>query len=292
MACDSWTSWISLSGSSGVQSANYRCYESQGYTWRVSCENGSCQEINVFAHYLLDKDLGSGRIVQIEAFDNKQFQGAPKASVQINSFHARKGEWKEAKLVVAPGEYYIRAFIGSTSEVAVPYQLGGMKAVRGNAFGVYGALSAPEKVTVYNDWSRARVPDPVHLKMETLVIDPDTEIPTEARIRFTINVADMTKIQMGRSVIVQLLEDADPSRVATHTFTVATDSLFINGREGKTEIVTKTLEIASYFVFAFVDLNGNGYADDGEPQKLVEADGQPKKFALRENYTLMVQVGI
>jgi len=291
-SCETWTTWIASSGSTTVQGTNYRCFQKEGFAWRTSCTSGSCREINVFAHYMLDRDLGAGRTVQIEAFDNKHFQGAPKASVEINAFHAKKGEWKEAKLMVDPGEYYLRAFIGSTDEVSIPYQMGGMKAVRGEAFGVYGALSAPEKVMVFHGWSGQRAQEPVHLKLDTLVTDPDADVQTQARYRFTIAVADMSRIQMGRSVVVALLDEADPARMPAETFTVATDTLFIAGKEGKSEILTKALEIGSYFVFAFVDLNGNGFADEAEPQVVYQADGQPKKVALREKYTVTIPLAL
>ena len=284
--CKAWTGWINSASSGNSMQAigGYQCTTSGDYSWRTSCKSGACRSIKVFAHYMLEKNLGDSRTVQIEAFDNKFFQGAPAASVEISSFVAKSGEWKEADLIVEPGEYYVRAYIGSIDEVRVPYVMGGMDLVGDQPFGFYGAMSQPQKISVAPEWQNPAV-NPVHVMLDKLVAKPGSEAPTNARIRFSLTVADLTKIQAGRKVIVAFLDEADPQAMPVQKFDLLTDNFFIAGREGKADLVTPALEVESYYVFAFVDLNSNGLVDELEPQVLLQEDGQAKKIRLKEKYT-------
>lgn len=262
----------------------WHCFESEDFTWRTSCQSDSCQEVKVFTHYMLEDDLGAGRVVHIEAFDNQYFQGAPASQVRIANFDARRGEWRDAQLFLQPGEYYLRAFMTTADDTVTPYSLGNMTLVSDQPVGVFGALSGAEMVRVAPR-SQNRFPDPVHIYLDKLFKKPGTEPETNAHLRLNLTVADGSTVADGRQVIVRLLKNRDLSETPAAEFTMASELLLVQGRLGKAEFVSPSLTIGDYLVFVFVDVNGNNNYDDGELAGIHTVNAQPAAIAIRKDRT-------
>lgn len=257
-------------------------------SWRKSCDSEECRELKVYVHYLLTKDLGDGVTVRIEAFDNANFAGSPKGTGEVTGFTAKAGEWKDTTMFLLPGEYYLRAYLRNDQDPgATPYPLGDMQLVAGTPVGVYGALSRPQSVRVEPEASSDTV-DPVHLNLDQLFEKPGTEPPTNARLRLQLSTPDGAEVQDHKKVLVQLHASTDLEHSPVYQFEVASEQLLVDGRKGRAEFVSPSLEEGDYIAFAFLDQNDNGFYDDGELASLFKEDGLAKKIAVRKDRTANV----
>ncbi len=262
------------------------CFEKPDFQWRSSCKSDACQEVPVFAHYMLTDDLGEGRIVRVEAFDNEHFTGAPVGTVRIANFPARTGGWRQASLFLAPGEYYLRGYLtNSLDAAAVPYSLGGMTLVEGQPVGVVGALSGAEMVRVAPR-EQARDAAPVHIYLDKMFKRPGSEPDIKAHLRLQLQLAEGVTVTDGKKLLIQLRQGTDLADAPVATFTVATASFLVQGRLGKTEFVSPSLAEGDYLVLAFVDTDDNGFYDAGEPAQLYTQNQAAAAVKIRKDRTV------
>lgn len=264
--------------------SNLDCYQKDDYTWRTSCKSGACQEIKVFVHYMLTEDIGGTRVVHVEAFDNEHFQGAPVSTVRIANFEAKRGEWRDGQLFVAPGEYYVRAYLTTNDDEVTPYVLGNMQLVGQEPVGVFGASSGAEMIRVQPK-AQNKNPDPVHVYLDKLFKKPGSEPETNAHLRINLAMADGQTAPDGRQVKVELRKSADLAEAPSARFEIATELLLVTGRPGKTEFVSPSLAEGNYVVFVYLDANGNDLFDADEMSLMYQVNQQPFAVAIRKDRT-------
>jgi hypothetical protein len=266
------------------QSKEYEmCFENEDYTWRVNCKSKDCQAVPVFVHYMLTEDLGQSNTVSIEAFDNPRYVGAPVSTIQVQNFMARQnGDYKQAELFLAPGTYYLRAFISNESELLVPYQYQGMELLSEKPIGIYGALSSPASVTVAPK-KVSSFTQPVHITLDKLFKSKNEESDTKAYLRISFNTEENAVIPVSRKVLTQLRTEADLGMAPVVSFTTLTESFLIEGQKGKAELMTTSLPVGKYIVFSFLDANGNEFYDDGELAALHMKNAEAAQIDIRAN---------
>lgn len=264
--------------------SNLDCYQKDDYTWRTSCKSSGCQEIKVFAHYMLTEDIGGKRVVHVEAFDNEHFQGAPASTVRIANFDAKRGEWRDGQLFVQPGEYYVRAYLTTDDDNVTPYVLGNMQLVGQEPVGIFGASSSAEMIRV-GPKSQSKNPEPVHVYLDKLFKKPGSLPDTNAHLRINLAMADGQIAPDGRQVKVELRKGSDLAEAPSHTFEIATELLLVQGRPGKTEFVSPSLPEGNFIVFVYLDANGNDLFDAEEMSELYEVNQQPAAVAIRKDRT-------
>lgn len=255
------------------------------------CVDTSCRDVSVYVHYMVAQELGDGKTVAVEAFDNQHFEGAPVAVETLRDFRARTGEWRELTLPLPAGDYYVRAYLTTEADPNVPYPLGGMQPADQTPVGVYGALAAPKAVHVAPYWQEGGV-DPVHVNLDQLFVKPGSEPDTKARLRVTLAVPADATIPDQRKVIVRLHDSTDLARDPKYSWDVATERFLVQGRPGQTELLTPSLAEGDFILFAFLDANANGFHDDGELAAVYKEDGQPKKLAVRKERTESVTLAL
>jgi hypothetical protein len=273
-----------LEGAGAAGTPTWYCFETEEYQWRTSCRSDGCQQVKVFTHYMLPDELDGHYAVNVEAFDNPAFQGAPVGSVRLADFAARRGSWKESELYLEPGEYYLRAYMTDADAGDVPYVLGGMTLVADRPVGVFGALSGAEMVRVAPR-AQARHPDPVHIYLDKLFKKAGSEPETNAHLRVALAAAEGVEVPDGRQIHVQLRKTSDMAEAPVYDFTMASEALLVQGRLGRAEFVSPSLALGPYVVSAFVDDNGNGLLDAGEPAAVHRVDGLAQALQIAANRT-------
>jgi len=268
------------------------CFQNEEYRWRPSCKSSACQEVPVYVHYMLANDLGAERTVAVEAFDNPNFHGTPKSTVQLTSFDASEaGKFEKTIIYLEPGEYYLRAFVAREDEAVSPYAYQDMELVGDRPLGVHGALSSPEVITVkprdMEHWA-----NPIHIKLDKLFQKPGTGPGTKAFLRINFEVAQTDKIPEARTVVIQLLEDSDINANPQATFNMPTENLLISSHMGKAEFLTPEVNTGTFVVFAFLDANGNGFYDAGELSQLHSLLGEPRAVTIRANRTTPISLAL
>lgn len=269
-----------------------QCYQDGDTQWRVSCKQAECQGVPVYVHYMLTENLGLANTVMVEAFDNPRFLGNPVSSVRVGNFNAnRPGDYRQADLFLAPGEYYVRAYVSQDNETAIPYQYGGMQLISDKPIGVYGALSGVETLVVKPRASQ-RWPAPLNVYLDQLFKKPGNEAPTHANLRVRFSVPQNITVEAGRKVILQLHDDTDLAKTPVAQFELASENLLVEGHRGRAEYVANNLKSGNYFVYAFLDRNGNGYQDEGEPQQLLKKNNEPALVKIIANRTETVDLSL
>ncbi len=231
------------------------------YTWQSNCRGSDCQIINVFAHYSLQENLGTNQTLIIEAFQNAQFSGSPVANIQIAGFDAtRPNSTDLEEIYLASGEYYFRAYFRTGQSQPTPYSMGDMILVGDQPVGVYGALSGAKRVLVKND----QKPETVNIYINQLFKKPGSEPDSNAHLRLRLSVPVTQTAPADRDIRILLLIRPDIEAKPAYAFTLSSNLLLINGRESSTEFITPSLAVGAYYLFAFIDSNGNGYYDPSE----------------------------
>lgn len=260
------------------------CFENDDYKWNTTCRGGACQAIPVYVQYMLSQDLGEGRTVTIEAFDNPRFGGNPVSSVTIQNFSAKKaGQFEQATLYLGQGTYYARAFISKADDTVIPYEYSDMQLVENKPLGVFGALSSPATITVNRISDEER--EPMYITIDKLFKKPGQEEDHRAHLRLKLTLQKGAGIENDRDIIIQLLEEDDIQLEPKYQFTLPSASLKVEGRQGETEFVSDSLELGSYFVFVFVDENSNGYYDEGELAQYYGTGSDMRSIAMQERRT-------
>jgi hypothetical protein len=268
------------------QSKEYAsCFEEENYKWRVSCKSADCQAVQVYVHYMLTEDLGNANTVTVEAFDNNKFVGAPVSSVQISNYRASKaGDFDKTEIYLAPGSYFLRAFVANEDELLVPYSYQGLELISEKPVGVYGALSSPASIEVAPRRIEAHA-RPVHVTLDKLFKSQTEEPETKAYLRLSLSLEANAVVPTDRKLLVQLRNEADLGLAPVQEFTMLTESFLIEGRKGQAEFLSTSLPIGNYVVFAFIDANGNELYDQGELAALVQKNGEATKVAIKQNRT-------
>ncbi|NRA64098.1 MAG: hypothetical protein HRU19_06410 [Pseudobacteriovorax sp.] len=258
----------------------------QSYSWKPNCQSEDCQAVGLFVHYNLNQDLGRSASLWIEAYDNPYFYGSPLSSFRISGFDASKPTSTDREeIYLDPGEYYLRAYLKETDDLPLPAGLKDLEPVDA-AIGVYGALSAPERVVVRPRGNNS----PIHITIDQLLMDPDQKPKTDARFRFNISTEEDFYVPSDRNIIVQLLSEADIETTAEYSFKTSTNGMLIEGQARATELVTHDLAIASYYIFAFLDENGNGFYDSGELAHFVSRFDEPMPLTAKAKALINVEL--
>lgn len=260
------------------------CRSNKEYRWLSTCESGKCETLDVHVHYMRLEELGTNMAVQVEAFDNQNFQGAPKATTAMFNYNAKRGEWKKVPLKLAPGDYYIRAYMTNEDGGRVPYNFGGMELVADRPVGVVGVLSGAERVSVEPKYSR-KESTPVHVYLDKLFKKPGTEPETKAFLRIKIKTQDPAAVVSGKKIRIQLRQGEDLDANPDFEFTMASDLLLVRDGIGEAEFVSPSLAEGNYTVLTFVDTNDNSYLDPTELQNFYAESGATKMIEIRKNFT-------
>lgn len=257
--------------------------------WDRRCGIDVCQKSEVFVVYGLSQDLGIDNSVVLEAFDNPRFSGSPIASARLTGFSAtRPGDTARTTLYLAPGSYYLRAFISSDRDAIAPYEYGGMELVSNKPVGFFGAASGPQSLHVEGEG--ARVP-PVTVTLNHLFKTPEADSPSDAHLRIRFRV-DPALVQVNQRLIIELRDTTDFAFNPSATFFVASDTLLVEGKEGQAEFTTRNLIPGDYSVLAFIDANNNGFADEDELQQTYSQAGTPALLRIAPRRTESIQLSL
>ncbi|HYX33118.1 MAG TPA: hypothetical protein VE954_08370 [Oligoflexus sp.] len=259
------------------------------YSWQSNCRGGDCQILNVFAHYSLHENLGTSRTLVIEAFENAQFSGSPAANIHIAGFDASRPNSSDLEeMYLAPGEYYFRAYFTTADSQPTPYPMDGMILVGEVPVGVYGALSGAKRVMVKPE----QQPEVINIYINQLFKKPGSDPDTNARIRLRVNVSPEDIIPANRDVRIFLLKTPDTEARPLYNLSFSSNLLLVHGQEYTAEFVTPSLDLASYYVFAFVDENSNGYYDSIELGAFYLENQEVSSFPVERDRTRSLQLNL
>ena len=266
----------------------YVCYVDQGSTYFTGCHDGTCLEVPVHVTYMLSEDLGPDHTVIVEAFDNHMFQGHPISTVRMTGFDATTpGVRASDVLLLAPGDYYVRAYLATNETPITPYQYGDMELVSDRPFGLYGALSSVTKISVGNE---IPFPGVVTVFLDKLFRSPESLPPTDAHIRTIVHLSDGLVAPLGQKVWIELYEHEDFSFHPKYSFAIPTDSLRIAGQMGRAEFYSDHLDLGDYFVLIYMDTSGNGFYDRGEPWQVYKRYGEYGRVHIEADKTVTIEL--
>ena len=97
---------------------------------------------------------------------------------------------------------------------------------------------------------------------------------------------------LAQKIRFQLHDDEDFEYHPAYAFELPSESLSIEGVEGRTEYVSGQLDPGNYFVFVWLDLSGNGYFDAGEPGQTYKAFGETGRVHIEKNKTVSIELNL
>jgi hypothetical protein len=254
--------WVRTSGYT-TSWVTQECRSDERETQLNACSGEDCREVRVDVHYMLSEDIGEDQFVVVEAFDNPRFAGQPATTGLLNGFDATgPGEHDGLTLQLTPGEYYLRAYVSTGSENTLPYEYGDMQLVSDHPVGIFGAGSAPVKVDLRGDADTAQSVD---IYLDKLFKRKGAGEGTAAFLRVELAIADGVDIPVGGKVLVELFDNDDFAYAPVHSFEIATENFLVEGRRGRTELVTPELGLGRFYLRAYLDASGNGFWDEAEP---------------------------
>ena len=260
------------------------------YAWRPNCKKATCQAVPFFVHYMLHDNIGTNLTLHVEAFDNPTFHGAPRADLMITGFDASgPRSTKQETIFVEPGQYYFRAYMANNEQAPKPYVFNGMELVGDVPVGVVGAASGAQVVTVAPRVQQ-QYPDPVHITIDKLFKDPNSEPPTNAFLKIDLKVAAGVTVPDRRQVWVRLLEEPNFDRRATREFAMPSEYLLVAGRQGSAEFKSPAVALGSWFLFVFIDVNDNKDYDKGEPMAIYLDHGDPRRVTFTKDQSVRVEL--
>lgn len=286
--CESFSAY-SLTAFCTQNPTNLKTQEQSPYThnWNTNCKGDGCATVWVFAHYMLPKDLGPGQTLRIEAFDNPQFRSSPVASLELVGFDtSHPNSTNEEAFFLAPGEYYFRAYLTYEGDSPTPYPFHGMDLVGGRPVGFFGALSGAKRVLIESTDDK----EIIHITIDQLYEKPQPEEDSLAKLRLQISVDPDLTIPTHRDIHVVLSTVTDLEATPAYDFTVSTNELLIAGQENETDFVSPSLTPGSYYVFTYIDANGNGFADKDEAAAFVLDGEDPALVKVEKNRTRNAKV--
>ena len=244
---------------------------------RPGCTGWDCREQFLVVTYNLDEVILDAEVV-VEAFDNPQFLGAPSAETRLTPFDAyRPGAMVKGSIWLKPGRYYLRAFLEPHgADAGEPFVYEGLQLVKGRAIGILGALSAPQLVELKAKTAadHQTLENVAFISLSHLFRETDSPFGTKAHFRFKLSYAacaapdGCAEIPIGTKVIVRLLETADLELAPTMELKVPIEALMVTTRPGVTEVLSPELPLGAFAAYAFIDMNGNTFMDEGEPGQI------------------------
>lgn len=259
------------------------------YNWQTNCNGANCATVSVFAHYAIGTDLGAGQTLRIEAFDNPQFRSTPVASLDIVGFNtSRPNSTDREEIYLAPGEYYFRAYITHEGDSPVPYPLQGMELVSDRPVGFLGASSGAERVVIEGPSDQKTI----HIAIDQLYEKAVPEAESFAKLRLQIAVDAAVTIPHARDFHIVLSKEADLEAKADYDFTINTNELLVTGQERQTDFLSPSLDPGTYYVFTYIDANGNGLVDPEESSAYVLEGKDPAEVKIEKDRTRSVKVQI
>lgn len=264
------------------------CYERDNRKYLSNCSSDrGCQTVAVSINYLLQENLGMGKTVVVEAFNADGAQNYPAAVTKVFNFDAtHAGTSAMESMFLAAGNYYFRAYL-SDDDFSTPFEYKGMDKVEqqmvNQPYGTYGA-SGVASVQV-NGSAENKPQSPVIVNLNRLFRKAGEERPTNANLRIGITVDPATEVPAGKDVIIKLYGTNDFRVNPIYTFKFSSNLLKIEGQKGKAEYIATNLKAGDYFVQAFLDDSGNGYADPGELQDTYKKGDEQAKMSVVENRT-------
>lgn len=257
------------------------------YNWGTNCRGSECAQVSVMAFYQLNTDMGAGQTLRIEAFDNAQFRGSPVANLEIVGFDtSHPNSTKPEKLFLAPGEYYFRAYITHDGDRPLPYTFDGMELVDERPVGVYGALSGAERVVIRSTGDF----EVINIVIDQLFQKTNSAEDTLAKLRLQIAIDSSVAIPTYRNVHIVLTKEADVEATPAYDFTLSTNQFLIKDQENQADFLSPSLTPGDYYVFSYIDTNGNGFADLDEAAAFVLDDGEPMTVKVEKNRTRSAKV--
>jgi len=118
-----------------------------------NCKHADCEIVPVKVIYTLDQKIEENRTVVVEAFDNPRFFGFPVATSWTSRFNSKDAEGIQTQIFLAPGVYYLRAYLTRPGDTPRPDSYRSLKLVRNTPTGTYGALSGVEQLVVMPEGS-------------------------------------------------------------------------------------------------------------------------------------------
>ena len=107
-----------------------------------------------------------------------------------------------------------------------------------------------------------------------------------------INAGTQGLIPSNRQLYVALLDEADVETEPEYKFSLTSNLVLVKGQELQTEYVTTSLKLQNYYVFVYLDTNGNGLVDEGELANFAQTSGEPQLFTAERNRTKTVSVAL
>ncbi|SMF22159.1 hypothetical protein [Pseudobacteriovorax antillogorgiicola] len=258
----------------------------QDYSWKPNCSSESCQTVGVMAHYQLAEDLGPRATLWIEAYNNPDFAGAAQSTLRISSFDATfPHSTSREEMFLEPGEYYFRAYLSNRPDQALPPALQGMDPV-GDAYGIFGAISQPERVLI-KPYDMAPM---VHIHINRLFEDPNGQIDYNGKMRLNISMPEEAMIEQNRRLVIQLHDNANIDQLAAKQFIMESKEFLIIGQQGKAQFLSPSIDLGRYYLFVFLDSDGNGYYDTGELAYFYNRNGEPWTLSIEEKTTKTLAV--
>ena len=250
------------------------------YSWTPNCNGDSCQPVGFQVHNTVKQDLGKNGTLWIEAYDNHDLQGQPVASMKVFGFSMSKHTGAREELYLEPGEYYLRAFMSNQNENRLPSDFDGLSPID-KAEGQFAVISLPVRVLV-----EPYTPSPLtHIYLDQLYEDPNNSARYQAKLRIKITSPEELFIPNDRQLHIQLLDRADIDRLPQHEYIIPSSNLLVMGKKGQTQYVTDAISPDDYYLFVFLDEDGNHYYDYGELAYFHWSSSEPAAITLEEKKT-------
>jgi hypothetical protein len=199
---------------------------------------------------------------------------------------SRPNSTDKEEIYLAPGEYYFRAYLAHEGDHPLPYAFEGMELVGDHPVGFLGALSGAERIVV----KTAGDQQVLHITIDQLYKKPQAEPDSLAKLRLQISVDPSVTIPHARDLHVVLSNEANLEATPVYDFTLSTDELLIKDQENQADFLSPSLTPGSYYVFTYIDANGNGYADPEETSAYVLEGTDPVVVKVEQNRTRSVKV--
>lgn len=266
------------------------CYASSAgdEEWNVSCRSADCVAVPVHVQFLMSELPQSAGTVQVEAFDNPYFYGAPQSSVMISGYRPDKpGYEKSSTLYLGRGEYFVRAYLTDRYDQLSPYEYQGMELVSDHPVAIHGALSGAEKIVIQG---REKAAPEINLQLDKLFKKPEAAEPSDAHLRLQLRAQSAIAVPPNRDILIQLRTSEDLSTHAEQSFRIPSERLLVSGSAGETEHLLTDLAAGQYTLLVFIDNNGNGYHDAGEALAMPGTPDSPQWVTVSPKRTVTLNL--
>ena len=238
------------------------------YVSGINCYGPSCQEVAVFMNYSLREDVSQNAALWLEVYDNPYLSGRALDVFRITDFDSVRAPAVREDINFGPGEYYLRAFVADLDSERLPAELQNFELTDLSRNG-FAAISAAERLVV-SPTGRGSI---LNININQALATDGNEPQTNAKIRAMISLSDEDREPiLNRNVKLRLFTEARIDKTPAYEFTLSTNRLFGNSLDSAPYILTSDLEPGDYYVFAFVDEDGNDFYDEGELAAFYDAE--------------------